>query len=51
MCIRDRATAQRFADEGATVVICDLNEEQGHNTVAAIGSQASFCLLYTSRCV
>ncbi|CUS02803.2 3-oxoacyl-[acyl-carrier-protein] reductase FabG [Candidatus Promineifilum breve] len=37
-----QATAQRFADEGATVVICDLNEEQGHNTVAAIGSQASF---------
>ena len=37
-----QATAERFADEGATVVICDLNEEQGHKTVAAIGSAASF---------
>jgi 3-oxoacyl-[acyl-carrier protein] reductase len=37
-----QATAGRFAEEGATVVICDLNEEQGHKTVATIGSAASF---------
>ena len=32
-----RATAERFAEEGATVVLCDLNEEQGRATAAAIG--------------
>ena len=37
-----QATAGRFAEEGATVVICDLNEEQGYKTVATIGSAASF---------
>ena len=37
-----RATAERFAEEGATVVLCDLNEEQGQATVAAIGPAASF---------
>ncbi len=37
-----RATAERFAEEGATVVICDLNEEQGQATAAAIGPTASF---------
>ena len=32
-----RATAERFAEEGATVILCDLNEEQGRATAAAIG--------------
>jgi 3-oxoacyl-[acyl-carrier protein] reductase len=32
-----RATAERFAEEGATVVICDLNEELGRPTAEAIG--------------
>ena len=34
-----RATAERFAEEGATVVICDLNEELGRATAAAIGGE------------
>lgn len=33
-----KATAARFAEEGATVVICDLNEEQGRQTAAEIGA-------------
>ena len=37
-----RATAERFAEEGATVVLGDLNEEQGRATAAAIGPAASF---------
>ena len=37
-----RATAERFAEEGATVVLCDLNEEQGRAAAAAIGPAASF---------
>jgi len=37
-----RATAERFAEEGATVVICDLNEEQGRRAAEAIGPAASF---------
>lgn len=37
-----RATAERFAEEGAMVVICDLNEEQGRRTAEAIGAAASF---------
>lgn len=37
-----KATAERFAEEGATVVICDLNEEQGQKTAEAIGPAASF---------
>ncbi|WP_374687198.1 glucose 1-dehydrogenase [Promineifilum sp.] len=37
-----RATAERFAEEGAMVVICDLNEEQGRRTAEAIGPAASF---------
>jgi len=32
-----RATAERFAEEGATVVLCDLNEELGRQTAEAIG--------------
>ena len=32
-----RATAERFAEEGATVVLCDLNEELGRQTAETIG--------------
>ncbi len=37
-----RATAERFAEEGATVIICDLNEEQGQKTADVIGPAAAF---------
>jgi 3-oxoacyl-[acyl-carrier protein] reductase len=33
-----RSTAQRFATEGAKVVIADMNEETAHDTVGAITS-------------
>jgi 3-oxoacyl-[acyl-carrier protein] reductase len=37
-----KATALRFAEEGATVVICDLNEELGNETVKLLGTNAAF---------
>lgn len=37
-----KATAERFAEEGATVIICDVNEEQGRATAEAIGAAAAF---------
>jgi len=37
-----RATAERFIEEGARVVICDVNEEQGQETVKELGSQCMF---------
>jgi 3-oxoacyl-[acyl-carrier protein] reductase len=37
-----KATALRFAEECAKVVICDLNEEAGKATVAELGPDASF---------
>ena len=37
-----RATALRFAAEGAKVVICDLNETAGQATVAELGPDAAF---------
>ncbi|GAB4471248.1 MAG: beta-ketoacyl-ACP reductase [Anaerolineae bacterium] len=37
-----RATAQRFAEEGALVVICDVNEEAGQEAVSTLGPEASF---------
>jgi 3-oxoacyl-[acyl-carrier protein] reductase len=37
-----KATALRFAEEGARVVICDLNEEAGQETVRALGPEARF---------
>jgi 3-oxoacyl-[acyl-carrier protein] reductase len=37
-----RATAERFAEEGARVVICDLNEVQGQQAAGNLGLQASF---------
>ena len=32
-----KATALKFAAEGATVVICDVNEEAGQATAATLG--------------
>jgi 3-oxoacyl-[acyl-carrier protein] reductase len=37
-----KATAERFAEEGARVVICDLNEAAGMETAYALGETASF---------
>jgi 3-oxoacyl-[acyl-carrier protein] reductase len=37
-----RATARRFAEEGATLVVCDVDEEQGQAAVAALGPKHSF---------
>ena len=37
-----RATALRFAEEGAKVVICDVNEEAGKATVKELGEDTAF---------
>ncbi|MCA9865643.1 MAG: glucose 1-dehydrogenase [Anaerolineae bacterium] len=37
-----RATAERFAEEGATVILGDVNEEQGQAAAEAIGPAAAF---------
>jgi 3-oxoacyl-[acyl-carrier protein] reductase len=37
-----KATALRFAEEGATVIICDLNESAGQETVKLLGDKAAF---------
>ena len=37
-----RVTALRFAEEGATVVLCDLNEEAGQQTAAELGGAGLF---------
>jgi 3-oxoacyl-[acyl-carrier protein] reductase len=37
-----KATAMRFAEEGAKVVICDVNEEAGNTTVGELGEDAAF---------
>jgi 3-oxoacyl-[acyl-carrier protein] reductase len=37
-----KATAQKFAAEGAFVVICDLNEAAGQATAAELGPRAEF---------
>ena len=37
-----KATAERFAEEGAKVVICDVNETVGQETVKLLGEGASF---------
>ena len=36
------ATARRFAEEGAKVVICDVNEAAGQEVVKTLGSEAGF---------
>ena len=37
-----KATALRFVEEGAKVVICDVNEAAGQETVRLLGAEASF---------
>lgn len=37
-----RATAERFAEEGARVAICDLNEDAGRDALAALGPTARY---------
>jgi 3-oxoacyl-[acyl-carrier protein] reductase len=37
-----KATAERFVEEGAKVVICDVNEEMGQDAVQAMGSSVTF---------
>jgi 3-oxoacyl-[acyl-carrier protein] reductase len=37
-----KATALRFAEEGAKVVICDVNEAAGQETVKELGPEATF---------
>jgi len=37
-----KATAERFAEEGAKVVICDVNETVGQETVKLLGADALF---------
>ncbi len=37
-----RATARRFAGEGATLAVCDVDEEQGWAAVEALGPNHSF---------
>jgi 3-oxoacyl-[acyl-carrier protein] reductase len=37
-----KATAERFAEEGAKVVICDVNEEAGQAAARTLGPDASF---------
>ena len=37
-----KATALKFAAEGATVIICDVNEEVGRATAALLGHAAAF---------
>lgn len=40
-----KATALRFAEEGAKVVICDVNEEAGQATVKELGDDAAFYIV------
>ena len=40
-----KATAERFAEEGAQVVICDVAKEVGEATVRTLGPNASFYLV------
>ena len=37
-----KATAQRFTEEGARVIICDVNQEAGEAAVQELGPEASF---------
>ncbi|KKK87175.1 hypothetical protein LCGC14_2755870 [marine sediment metagenome] len=37
-----KATAERFAEEGALVAICDVNEEAGRNTARSLGTGHRF---------
>jgi 3-oxoacyl-[acyl-carrier protein] reductase len=42
------ATARKFAEERATVVICDLDEEAGQKLVASLGGNAAFFTVNTT---
>ena len=44
-----KATAERFAEEGAIVIICDLNEEAGQATADSLGSNAKFYKVNTAN--
>lgn len=37
-----KATAQRFIEEGATVVLCDVNQEAGQAAIEELGPKAAF---------
>ena len=37
-----KATSERFLEEGATVVICNVNQEAGEATARDLGSKAVF---------
>jgi len=37
-----RATAERFAEEGAKVIICDLNESAGRETAGRLGDESCY---------
>ena len=37
-----RATAEVFANEGAKVVICDVNEAAGHTVASNLGADSRF---------
>jgi NAD(P)-dependent dehydrogenase (short-subunit alcohol dehydrogenase family) len=37
------ATSRRFAEEGAKVVVVDLDDEQGAAVAAAVSNSASTC--------
>lgn len=40
-----RATAERFAEEGARVIICDVNKETGEDAVQSLGPDVAFYLI------
>lgn len=40
-----KVTSQRFIEEGAVVVICDVNQEAGEALVADLGANASFSIV------
>ncbi|MHB1338416.1 MAG: 3-oxoacyl-ACP reductase FabG [Bellilinea sp.] len=40
-----KVTSQRFIEEGAIVVICDVNQEAGEALVAELGDKASFSIV------
>ncbi len=44
-----KATAERFAEEGATVIICDLNEEAGQDVAKKLGGGSKFYKVNTAN--
>ena len=43
-----KATAERFVEEGARVIIADVNKKEGEATAMNLGSDATFCSLDVS---